>query len=140
MTRPRIEARVSTPIAADVDADEDDRLPEPRPVRAHVDGGQAGHADGRHRGEQRIGERRPLSVGRRGGHREQRGEERDQSREDQDGEPGGGGGRQIAEVIPHSPDAPTQRAQGRSGSPDPASYVVPCPVELFVMVLRKAPD
>ena len=98
----------------DIDADEDDRLPEAGPVRAHVDGGQAGHADGRHRGEQRIGEWRPLSVGRRGRHREQRGEERDQGREDQDGEPGGRGGRQIAQVIPHSPDAPTQARRGEA--------------------------
>ncbi|MBG9885140.1 hypothetical protein ABE10_00775, partial [Bacillus toyonensis] len=41
---------------ADVHPDEDQGVPEERPVRGHVDGRQTRHADGRDGREERVGE------------------------------------------------------------------------------------
>ena len=47
--------------AADLDADEDEHVAERRPVGRHVDGREAGDADHRDRGEERVDERRALA-------------------------------------------------------------------------------
>ena len=48
--------------AADLDEEHDDELPEERPIGRRIVQHQAGHADRRGRGEQRVQKRRPAAV------------------------------------------------------------------------------
>jgi hypothetical protein len=67
--------------AADLNEDEDDRLPERTPVVGGVDHGEACDADGRGRGEQRHKSSGGVAIGRSGREHEQHGAGRHQRRE-----------------------------------------------------------